>query len=570
MADVFISYKREDRRIAERLSIALEQLGFEVWWDFDLLSGERYRKVIRTVIDQCKAAIVLWSERAVESDFVTDEASHAKAQGKLCPVRIDNVPLPFGFGAIHTEDLSDWNGEISHAGFQAVVRALEARVGRKVQLGGAASRAPEAQAAAAELEAFKAAQLAGNASALRTFVQRHPRGAFASFVRGQIETIEARVTAEGASADVTDRPQVRDREIPRPDRDTYRPPPPPTAPSPDGRSPPWPIIIGAVFVFALIATIIALRPWESRTSLAESEVTEPAAPSTPARDVDSEIEAARQAERERIQREYAAQQAEREEQARNETAAQAAERERLQREQSQRELAARNQADDNAWAVAQRANTVAGYDAYLSAYASGRHASEARTARQRLATPTYAAYDLTQLHPDVRRAAEQARAAESRATAAAQRARAAASQAEASGVRSPSSGYGVADYTGNWAGDRYAGQFSGGSREGVGVMTYGQNASNTVNASRFEGEYARGDRNGVGVYHWHSGRRFAGEFLNSVRSGHGVNYNSDGSRYEGEFANDGRNGYGVLWNSQGRVISAGIWTDATLTTPLSR
>ncbi len=40
MADVFISYKREDRELAERLAHALEQLGFDVWWDFDLLAGD--------------------------------------------------------------------------------------------------------------------------------------------------------------------------------------------------------------------------------------------------------------------------------------------------------------------------------------------------------------------------------------------------------------------------------------------------------------------------------------------------------------------------------------------------
>ena len=54
MADVFISYKREDRRVAERLSGALQQLGFDVWWDFELLSGENFRSAIRAVMDQFK------------------------------------------------------------------------------------------------------------------------------------------------------------------------------------------------------------------------------------------------------------------------------------------------------------------------------------------------------------------------------------------------------------------------------------------------------------------------------------------------------------------------------------
>jgi hypothetical protein len=207
VADVFISYKREDRRHAERLSIVLEQLGFEVWWDFDLLSGESYRTVIKAVIDQCKAAVVLWSQLAVQSSFVMDEAEYARTQGKLCPIRLDDVALPFGFGALHTGDLSQWDGEIFNPDFQNVVRAIEARTGKKGRLGAAGSSGQAAQAAAAELESFKAAQLAGNDSALRAFLARHPQGAFSGFVKSQLESIEAetklreRIAAEAVLAE---------------------------------------------------------------------------------------------------------------------------------------------------------------------------------------------------------------------------------------------------------------------------------------------------------------------------------------------------------------------------------
>lgn len=244
MADVFISYKREDRAAAQRLAAALEQLGFEIWWDFDLLSGERYRKVIRTVIDQCKAAIVLWSERAIESDFVMDEAQHAKNQGKLCPARIDNVDLPFGFGSIHTDDLRDWEGELSHPGFQALVRAIETRVGRKGRLG--AQQSPASQTAAAELDAFKTAQLAGNASALRAFLDAHPRGAFAGFVRGQLQTM-------GADGPSTPKPETPPR--------SQSPAPVASSSVPPGAKPSsaiWLVAAGAAVTAALTALVFAL------------------------------------------------------------------------------------------------------------------------------------------------------------------------------------------------------------------------------------------------------------------------------------------------------------------------
>ena len=255
MADIFISYKREDRPAAERLSIALEQLGFDVWWDFELLSGERYRDVIRAVIDQCKASIVLWSVRAVESDFVMDEATYSKARGKLCPARIDSVELPFGFGQIQTDDLTDWDGELSHSGFSSLVRAIEARVGRKGKLG-AAPRTPQSQALTSELEAFKAAQIANNPSALRTFLRDHPRGAFASFVRGQLQTMgaEARVTAAAAAGANYAEP----------------PPAPPSVGSSQSHAEsagaasrgaaPWPLITGALGLIAVVAIAFAVLP----------------------------------------------------------------------------------------------------------------------------------------------------------------------------------------------------------------------------------------------------------------------------------------------------------------------
>lgn len=199
MADIFISYKREDRQVAERLSIALESLGFEVWWDFGLLSGQRFRKVIEQVIDQCSAAIVLWSALARESEFVVDEASYAKEQGKLCPARIDECRLPMGFGQMHTDDLTGWDGELSHPGLQQLVAALEAKTGKKARLG-AGRRDEGARERAAELEAFKAAQLAGSESALKAFLAQFPAGAFAGFVKSQIAVMAQSGGAEAAEA----------------------------------------------------------------------------------------------------------------------------------------------------------------------------------------------------------------------------------------------------------------------------------------------------------------------------------------------------------------------------------
>ena len=445
MADIFISYKREDRPFAERLSIALEQLGFDVWWDFELLSGDRYRKVIRAVIDQCPAAIVLWSERAVESDFVLDEASHALRLGKLCPARIDGVPLPFGFGQSHTDDLATWEGELSHPGFQALVRAIEARVGRKGRLGAAAHN-PASQAATAELESFKAAQIAGNASAMRAFLASFPRGQFAQFVRGQLETIEAdaRVSAPVSAPISAPAPSPSPPPIASPIRDDRRdaPPSPQPPPAPPKRSP-WPLIGGIGAVVALIALAIVL--------MGEP----PADPTAP---------------------------------------------------------------------------------------------------------------DASKLDPSVREVVLKAREAAARAVETATKAREEKRLAEQSGAVQPTDGRGVDLFSGDFAGDEYAGMHRNGVREGLGVMTYADNVmSRQYNRARYEGGWAHNGRGGVGVFYWNDGRRYAGEFANERESGLGVMTFTDGSRYEGEWANDQYEGYGVFWSASGEPVSAGIWAANNLT-----
>ncbi|MBX9746780.1 MAG: toll/interleukin-1 receptor domain-containing protein, partial [Hyphomonadaceae bacterium] len=313
MADVFISYKREDRRVAERISIALEQLGFNVWWDFELLSGDEFRRVIEKVIDQCAATLVLWSQLSRESTFVVDEATYARAQGKLCPARIDDCRLPLGFGGDHVIDLSNWDGELGHDGLQQILRALEAKTGKKARLG-ARARDDDERVRFAEMEAFKVAQAAQNASALRTFLRDFPNGAFANFVRGQLEEM---ATAQPQPAAAAPQPAYTPPppQSPPPPAPPYTPPhyrPSPVnyvAPEPPPRAkPPWPLIGGgAAALVAVVALVFVLTRSPSEapptTTSPDVKVETPSAtaPTTPAPDAAAE-EAAR-LEIERLQRE---------------------------------------------------------------------------------------------------------------------------------------------------------------------------------------------------------------------------------------------------------------------------
>jgi hypothetical protein len=108
MADIFISYAREDRECARVLAETLEHRGWSVWWDHELYAGQNFDLVIEQQIANARAAIVMWSASSVDSEYVRAEATRARELNKLLPIRIDSALVPLRFANIHTIDLSPW------------------------------------------------------------------------------------------------------------------------------------------------------------------------------------------------------------------------------------------------------------------------------------------------------------------------------------------------------------------------------------------------------------------------------------------------------------------------------
>lgn len=108
-ADVFVSYARADRNIAERLVGDFKAAGLRVWWDSELV-GEEFRFSIERELAAAQCVVVIWSEAARASSFVRDEASRAHRARKLVQVRVDDFDphnVPVGFGEDQISALSD-------------------------------------------------------------------------------------------------------------------------------------------------------------------------------------------------------------------------------------------------------------------------------------------------------------------------------------------------------------------------------------------------------------------------------------------------------------------------------
>ncbi|MGH6950285.1 MAG: toll/interleukin-1 receptor domain-containing protein, partial [Vitreimonas sp.] len=141
MADVFISYASEDRNRVKPLADALQQRGFNVWWDRSLGAGQDYTAIIERELKAAKAVIVVWTQGSVSSTFVRDEAGRARDEGRLVPVLLDPVQLPLGFGAFQAEDFTRWNGGANAPQMQILEEALKAKIeGRDIDGGAVAQK----------------------------------------------------------------------------------------------------------------------------------------------------------------------------------------------------------------------------------------------------------------------------------------------------------------------------------------------------------------------------------------------------------------------------------------------
>ena len=194
MADVFISYSQKDREIARSLADFLTRCGYDLWWDYELVGGTRFRQEIKARLESAKAAIVIWTPNSVESDWVIEEAEDAKYSKKLIATRLADLDfrnIPLGFRSVHTEVVTEP---------ERILRALES-------IGIKPSRAPaepqqapviidkrldaEAIAKAEQFAHWEFIKDSKDAAAFSGYIDRFPDSSFASMARIQLGRLAA-------------------------------------------------------------------------------------------------------------------------------------------------------------------------------------------------------------------------------------------------------------------------------------------------------------------------------------------------------------------------------------------
>lgn len=125
MPDIFISYSRQNKSRVEPLAQALTEAGLTVWWDSQLLPGDKFRGVIQEKLQSADWVLVIWTKQSIESDWVKQEASKAHDRGVLIPVLFDDVTPPMPFEELQNADLKAWYGNSNNPEFRKIVSTIQ-------------------------------------------------------------------------------------------------------------------------------------------------------------------------------------------------------------------------------------------------------------------------------------------------------------------------------------------------------------------------------------------------------------------------------------------------------------
>ncbi|MGE0743281.1 MAG: TIR domain-containing protein [Hyphomonadaceae bacterium] len=173
MADVFLSYKSQDRPRVALLVRALQERGLTVWWDQRLETGDVWLACIKRALDAAKSVVATWTPQSVGPDRLlishimqAEVAEAFRSPKRLVAVRLEAGPLPFVYDEFQAADLTAWTGEAEAPAVDRLVATICEIVG------------PRQPFAPDELRAWLEAEEQNRPQAFRDFATSFPDSRF--------------------------------------------------------------------------------------------------------------------------------------------------------------------------------------------------------------------------------------------------------------------------------------------------------------------------------------------------------------------------------------------------------
>jgi hypothetical protein len=133
VADIFVSYAREDRDAVRTLAAHLAEVGWSVWWDRHILAGKDFDEVLQRELDKARCVLVAWSSHSVASRWVKAEAGEGLRREILVPIQLDAALPPLNFRNIQTVTFPDRSIAGETPAFAELVEALTDLLGKPVR-----------------------------------------------------------------------------------------------------------------------------------------------------------------------------------------------------------------------------------------------------------------------------------------------------------------------------------------------------------------------------------------------------------------------------------------------------
>lgn len=195
MAEIFVSYKSEDKAKARLIAEALKGEGFDVWWDPALRAGEDYQATIDQNLREALVVVVLWSARSTKSRWVRSEATVGDNFGALAPVKIEPCDLPTAFVLVQTADLSHWSGNSSDAAWREFVGDIESKRNKRRATIQSNPGITIPDTNAIESIFWQSIKDSTDVSDFLSYQRRYPNGHFADIAANRIRALNADATS---------------------------------------------------------------------------------------------------------------------------------------------------------------------------------------------------------------------------------------------------------------------------------------------------------------------------------------------------------------------------------------
>ena len=129
MHDVFLSYKKEDRKYVQRVAAAIEAAGLTTWWDDRINPVEQWADEIFKALDGSRAVLVLWTPLSVKSSFVIQEARRGARRKRLLQALMEVCDIPDEFigrdKGQQYYNVVGWKPGFEHEGWNKLIEKLQ-------------------------------------------------------------------------------------------------------------------------------------------------------------------------------------------------------------------------------------------------------------------------------------------------------------------------------------------------------------------------------------------------------------------------------------------------------------